>query len=224
MNNQVDLRQALAVAIYAFQTNNNQVVKTIHNAVNPDCFVNRCYLDKYFSDKKIMEQIPDFTLSQELLEQADSMRQTIDYYVTIETLTKSYTNEFLNTIHRLVQHDQIHSKNFGILVWAPKLVHDYNERNNIREISLRLETQSKFIGKVKDSVTVDFTLIEKRWVRNCNCWAAYGHTPEGNLVKFLTKHENLCVNGMIRGKIKSIDNDTYRNMARVTTLNHVKTV
>jgi len=116
----------------------------------------------------------------------------------------------------------MHINNAGIIVWAPKLTVDIQRSRDIKEISAAYELSSKFVGKPGDRIEFNFTLIEKRFVRSIDTWSAYGHNEQGNLVQFLTKHEELCATGRIRARIKSHDKNRYHNNANVTVVNFVK--
>lgn len=224
MNKQVNVREALAVALYAFRANNNMVVRDMYNSDHVEMFPNKAYLTKHFIDSSSSVNIPDITITDELLTEADSIKQQLDYIVTMSMLVTGRINSFTEDCFKLVSGETVGTKHFGTLVWIPKLVSDNQVKETAKIRSAQLEHSSKYIGKLSDRVEFNFNLIEKRYVSRINCWAAYGHTDEGNLVKFLTKHEDLCNNGIIRGRIKETSRDPYRNNAQVTSLNHVKKI
>ena len=137
-------------------------------------------------------------------------------------LTKGRLNTFIEECTKLVSQETVNIKSAGTLVWIPKIIFDNELKNAAKMKSAFLEHSSKYIGQIGHRVQFHFNLIEKRFIGNINCWAAYGHTNEGNLVKFLTKHETLCQTGDIKGRIKATDRDSYHGDAQVTSLNHVK--
>jgi hypothetical protein len=140
----------------------------------------------------------------------------------MEVLTKGYVPNFLQSIHDLLKQDTMNINHSGIMVWAPKLAQDIQRSQGIKEVSAAYEHTSKFVGKVGDRIEFDFTLIEKRYVRQVDTWSAYGYNEQGNLVQFLSKHEELCASGRIRARIKSHDKNRYHNNANVTVINFVK--
>ena len=218
MKNFVDPRQALAVAVLAFRANGNRVVKDTTDTQ----YANKSYLQSYFFPLKTTHKQLTVEMTAGLLEAADDVKLIIDHAVTMEVLTKGYVPAFLNSIHELLKEDAMNINHAGIMVWAPKLAQDIQRSQGIKEVSATYEHTSKFIGKVGDRIEFDFTLIEKRYVRQIDTWSAYGYNEQGNLVQFLSKHEALCATGRIRARIKSHDKNRYHNNANVTVVNFVK--
>jgi len=218
MKNLVNTREALAVAILAFRANSNRVVKETTDKQ----YANKSYLWSYFFPLKTTHKQLTVELTDELLSAADDLKVTIEHAVTMEMLTKSYVPSFLKSINDILKEDTMHINNAGIIVWAPKLTVDIQRSRDIKEISAAYELSSKFVGKPGDRIEFNFTLIEKRFVRSIDTWSAYGHNEQGNLVQFLTKHEELCATGRIRARIKSHDKNRYHNNANVTVVNFVK--
>lgn len=222
MKTQYSTREVLAAAIYAFKANGNMVVKDMYNFDHKDKFPNKAYLLKHFVDKNMCVELSGFEITEELLNEADAVKQQLEYIVTMSALTRGQLNLFITNCAELIAQDTVAAKSFGTLVWVPKIVFD-NERQTAAKLTIAsMEHSSKYIGKVNDRVEVHFNLIEKRYISSINCWAAYGNTNEGNLVRFLTKHEALCTTGQIKGRIKATEKDSYHGNAQVTNLNHVK--
>jgi hypothetical protein len=222
MKNQYSTREALAAAIYAFKTNGNTVVKDMYGSGHEDKFPNKAYLLKHFVDTNVCVELNNFEITEELLVEADAVKQQLEYIITLSALTQGRLNLFITNCAELIAQDTVNAKSFGTLVWVPKIVFD-NERQTAAKLTIAsMEHSSKYIGKVNQRVELHFNLIEKRYIGRINCWAAYGNTNEGNLVRFLTKHEALCVTGQIKGRIKATDKDSYHGNAQVTSLNHVK--
>jgi hypothetical protein len=222
MKTQYSTREALAAAIYAFKANGDTVVKDIYGSSHEDKFPNKSYLLKHFVDTNMCAELSDFEITKELLVEADTVKQQLEYIITMSALTQGRLNSFITNCAELITQDTVTAKSFGTLVWVPKIVFD-NERQTAAKLTIAsMEYSSKYIGKVNELVELHFNLIEKRYIGRINCWAAYGNTNEGNLVRFLTKHEALCVTGQIKGRIKATDKDSYHGNAQVTSLNHVK--
>jgi hypothetical protein len=218
MKNFVNPREALAVAVLAFRANGNRVVKDTTDKQ----YANKSYLQSYFFPLKTSHKQLTVEMTPGLLEAADDVKVIIDHAVTMEVLTKGYVPSFLNSIHELLKEDAMNINHAGIMVWAPKLAQDIQRSQGIKEVSAAYEHTSKFVGKVGDKIEFDFTLIEKRYVRQVDTWSAYGYNEQGNLVQFLSKHEELCATGRIRARIKSHDKNRYHNNANVTVVNFVK--
>lgn len=213
----LNTREALAVAIFAFRKNGKVVKEATAEATS-----NKLMVWDYFVPLKTEKPQPRIEVTEELLEAADAVRTVIDHAVTMSMLTKGFVVSFLGNIHEIVKEDTVKSKHLGMLVWAPKLAQDLQKAESLKELSAGYEHASKYIGKLGDRIEFDFTLIEKRYVRALETWSAYGHNEQGHLVKFLTKHEELCATGRIRARIRKHEVDSYHNNAKVTTLNFVK--
>ena len=213
----LNTREALAVAIFAFRKNGKVVKEATAEATS-----NKLMVWDYFFPLKTEKPQPRIEVTEELLEAADAVRTVIDHAVTMSMLTKGFVVSFLGNIHEIVKEDTVKSKHLGMLVWAPKLAQDLQKAESLKELSAGYEHASKYIGKLGDRIEFDFTLIEKRYVRALETWSAYGHNEQGHLVKFLTKHEELCATGRIRARIRKHEVDSYHNGAKVTTLNFVK--
>ena len=223
MNKLVNTIEALAVAIYAFRANKDQVLKAQQYYENCKLeFPNKAYLYKYFVDAASSVEISAFEITEELLNEAESVKQQLEYFVTMSALSKGKINDFIMECADIVRHDQISTNKFSYVVWIPKIVADNNQRQSVKIKSATLEHSSKYIGRLGERVALHFNLIEKRYISHINCWAVYGHDDNGNLISFLTKHVELAATGLIKGRIKSVQRDEYRNGAQVTGLNHVK--
>ena len=213
----LNTREALAIAIFAFRKNGKVVKEATAEATS-----NKLMVWDYFVPLKTEKPQPRIEVTEELLEAADAVRTVIDHAVTMSMLTKGFVVSFLGNIHEIVKEDTVKSKHLGMLVWAPKLAQDLKKAESLKELSAGYEHASKYIGKEGDKIEFDFTLIEKRYIRPLETWSAYGHNEQGHLVKFLTKHEELCATGRIRARIRKHEVDSYHNNAKVTTLNFVK--
>ena len=81
---------------------------------------------------------------------------------------------------------------------------------------------SKELGSVGTKVVINFELFEYRYINQIACFASYGKDEHGNLVSFLTRHEELCRTQKLQGKIKKFGPDERHQNAVVTALNFVK--
>ena len=215
----INTREALALAIFAFRKNGKVVKETTKDATS-----NKLIVWDYFVPLKTDLPRPCVELTEELLDAADAVKTQIDHAVTIGMLTRGHVPGFLGSIHSIIKEDTVKSKHLGILVWAPKLAADLKKAEGLKELSAGYEHKSKFFGKEGDRIEFDFTLIEKRFVRTLDTWSAYGHNEQGHLVKFLTKHEELCASQRLKARIRKHETNSYHNNAKVTVLNFVKAV
>lgn len=216
----LNTREALAIAVFAFRKNNKIVVKeTTEHATT-----NKSIVWDYFVPPKTDLPRPGIELTEELLEAADAVKQTLDHTVTMALLTKGRVTTFLQNVHNAIKEDTVHVKYLSFIVWAPKVVEDLEKAAALKELSAGYEHASKFIGQVGDKIEINFTLIEKRFVRQLETWSAYGYNEAGNLVKFLTNHEELCASQRLKARIRKHEIDSYHSNAKVTSLNFVKAV
>jgi hypothetical protein len=218
-NNQVDTLQALAVAIHAFDIN-TKVVK--HND-GSKLIPNVAYMRDYFDlDKERVT--PDFLISSELQERAENIRTWFDHSITMTLLTRGTVNGFHGDLAQLVRSEKINSNKLGLFAWAPKLYHDQRARDTVRETIAQIAYRSDWIGKERQSITVNFTLLEKRFFKEFGSWTAFGHDDNNNMIRFMTRHEDRCTSGTIVGRVKSHTTEQYHNNGKITTLNFVKAV
>lgn len=217
--NQVNTLDALAVAIHAYNVN----TKVVKHHDGSGLIPNAEYVRDYFG-LNTTRITPDFLISPDLREQAETVRTWFEHSVTMALLTRGLIAGFHNDLAELVKRDTISPQRFGVLVWAPKLYHAQVARDEVREAVVQISYRSRWIGKEKQPVTVNFTLLEKRWHRDFNSWTAFGHDEHMNLVRFMTKHEHLCATGTVTGRVKTHGTERYHDNGKITTLNFVKAV
>lgn len=214
----------VAAAKAAYETNGNKVVKTAtyDDRGNILEYCNKSYLYATLESATGKNYPTPIKLTEELINEAQTLTAHIDKLVTMTILTKSKVNNFIQSLYEIIQKESVTSSAFGYLVWLPKVVDDDIKRLDSREVSAYYEHTSKFFGKLSDRVNIDFTIIEKRYIRSIDAWSAYGYTTDGNLVSFLTKKEHLAKSGLLKGRIKQHTMSQFHNNASVTVLNHVK--
>jgi len=164
-------------------------------------------------------------ISDEQIAQAEEIITYLQQISMIQTLKKGQANDFLTQIVSHLRHDTIEVQHAGLVAWTPKLFADYKQKDQSHETISRFENGSKHFGKISEWVDINFTMIEKRFIRARACWAVLGHTEQGNLAFYWARTEDkLCESGKIRARIKAHQVDTHRNNAKVTALNYVKIV
>lgn len=216
--NRVNTIDALALAIHALDVNTKVVKATDGSGLIP----NTVYIRDYFGLNP-GNKLPTVLISPDLREQAETIQTWFQHSITMSLLTGS-TNDFQKTIAELVAEDTVSPARFGVLIWAPKLYRDQLARDEVKETVMHIGYRSNWIGKEKHPVTVNFTLLEKRWHREFNTWTAFGHDEHKNLVRFMTKHEDRCATGQIRGRVKQHRHEFYHGGAKITVLNFVKAI
>jgi hypothetical protein len=209
--------EVLAAAVAAYAHNGQKIVRvTVHdNGTRIDS--NRQLVEDCFEGMKLPFIVNDFHRIE-----AEGIITYLQQTVIMQSL-KSTPDRFLAQITELLTQQEVSVKDIGILAWAPKLADDYQKKDHVRELSARYEHRSHYVGRIGDKVEIDFTLIEKRYIKSMDSYAVYGINSDDNLVFYWAKTlDKVCEVGKIGGRIKAHKEDEYRGNARVTTLNYVK--
>ena len=207
--------QALAVAVAAFEHNQQKVVR---DANGPE---------KLAPNREIilgvLNQTSNFEIKDSHRAEAEDIVSFLQQTHLMQTLTKGSSNQFLHKIAEILGNENLNIRDIGLLAWAPKLAHDQKKKDQIREVSARYEHQSNFVGKIGEKIVVNFSIIESRYVPSMDCYAVYGNDDNGDLIFYWAKDNKKIVEaGRIQGKVKAHNKDKYRGNARVTNLNYVK--
>lgn len=215
----------VAAACVAFHANGDKIEKYDASAV-PE----RIYVDytapavaAVVSNKtRAVTVLEAGTLTQADRDEAAEVIQHIQGQVTMGLLSGKKISDFVKELAKALEEESVPSFKVGLLVYAPNVYHTAKAKEAIMEQTTELLYTSKPLGPVDAKVTVNFTLIEKRFIHTLGCYSAYGKDDAGNLVSFLTKHEHLCESGKRVGKVKKAAADDWHNGAVVTSLNYVK--
>jgi hypothetical protein len=154
--------------------------------------------------------------------EAQEIISYIQGQVTLSILSNKKVSTFVLELAKAMEDEIVPQHKVGLLVYAPNVWFSGQKRDAINEQTNELLYTSQPLGAVDQKVTLNFTLIETRFIQQIGCYSAYGKDDAGNLVSFLTKHEHLCVSGKIIGKVKKAEADQWHNNAIVTSLNYVK--
>ena len=211
--------QALAVATAAYHYNNSMVVRNV--MLDPtggfELKPNRQLITEYLEGKPSNLRVNDHYVAE-----AEGIVQYLQQTVIMQSL-KGTPDRFVGQLTELLSNQELELSDIGILAWAPKLVDDYQKKDHVRELGARYERTSRYTGRIGETITVGFTLIEKRYIQSQNCYAVYGVTEHDNLVFYWARDlDKVCEVGRIQGRVKSQREEEYRNNARVTVLNYVK--
>jgi hypothetical protein len=209
--------EVLASAVAAYAHNDQIIVRnTIHND-DKRIDSNRQLIADCFEGSKRPFVVNDFHRKE-----AEGIIKYLQQTIIMQSL-KNTPDRFLGQTAELLSNQEVSVKDFGIIAWAPKLADDYQKKDRIREVSARYETHSRYVGHVRDRITTDFTLIEKRYIKSMDCWAVYGVDAGDNLLFYWARSlDKVCEVGKISARIKDHREDEYRGNARVTVLNYVK--
>lgn len=218
MKQQFPTVHAVAVATAAYHWNKSTVVRNIMlNEHGHEVLPNRQLIAEHLEGRRDIFRINDHYLAE-----AEGIITYLQQTVIMQSL-KNTPDRFLAQVAELLTGQEISLKDVGILAWAPKLVEDYQRKDHVRELSARYERTSRYIGRISDKLTVNFTLIDKRYVQSTDSYAVYGVNEHGDLMFYWAKSlDKVCEVGRISGRVKAHNEDGYRNNARVTVLNYVK--
>lgn len=208
--------QVLATAVAAYEFNENTIVR------NPVIIGNKGYV----SNRQLISDYAQgnggpFIVNDIHIKQAEGIIAYLEQTVIMQSL-KGTPDRFLGQISTILADKEVTDRDFGIVAWAPHLADQYQQKDHVREVSARYEYRSRYIGRIGDKVELDFTIIDKRYIKSMDCFAVYGYSQD-NLVFYWAKNlDKICEVGRIQGRIKTHKEDEYRNKARVTVLNYVK--
>ena len=208
--------QVLATAIAAYEHNKYSIIRNPGVEDGVEFLSNRQLIDN-----AVQGHGAPFIVNDIHVKQAEGIIGYLEQTVIMQSL-KGTSDRFLGQIGAILANKEISDKEFGIIAWAPHLADQYQKKDQVREVSARYEYRSRYIGRVGDKVEIDFTMIDKRYIKSMDCFAVYGYSQD-NLVFYWAKNlDKVCEVGRIQGRIKDHKEDEYRNKARVTVLNYVK--
>ena len=216
--NTYPIELALAAAVAAFEKNQHRVERDFIRTESSSIVPNRVLMQQYLAGAD-----PELGIMPAHHEKAEHIINYLQQANLMQTLSTGRTNRFLGDIAELLTTLKINERDFGLLAWAPKLTTDNENRDRVREASSHYEFRSHWIGKLNEKVTLNFTLLESKYVSKMNCYSVYGHDDAGSLITYWANNEKKIVkHGALQGRVKAHNRDSYRSNACVTTLNYVK--
>lgn len=144
----------------------------------------------------------------------------IQQHIIMDTLMQKEISNFIADINTIVGREHVHQFDLGRVVWAPKLYADMVQQSNNQEDIAQYAISSVYVGRVKEKLELDFTVISAKFNREYNCFRHLGHDGAGNLIGFLNKKS--ISTGRIQGRVKSHSISRYNNNGKVTYLNYVR--
>jgi hypothetical protein len=211
--------EVLATAVAAYEHNNRSIIRHPITIEGVDYVSNRQLITDYLAGNG-----GPFVVNDIHRKQAEGIVQYLEHTVVLQSLKAKHgaPDRFLGQISAILSNRETNIKEFGIIAWAPHLTDQYYRKDQAREISARYESSSKYIGRLGEKIKIDFTLIEKRYIKSMDCYAVYGFSGDSLVFYWAKNSDKICEVGQIQGRVKSQKEDGYRNNARVTTLNYVK--
>ena len=213
----VPILEVLATSVAAYEHNNNSIYR---NPVTTDGV-------GYISNRQLISDAVQgrgapFVVNDIHRKQAEGIIGYLEQTVIMQSL-RGTPDRFLAQVTEVIARKESAVKEFGIIAWVPHLVEQYQKKDHVRELSARHERTSRYTGRVGDKLTINFSLIENRYVKSMDCYAVYGVTDQDNLIFYWAKTlDKVCEVGKISGRVKAHNEDGYRNDAKVTVLNYVK--
>ena len=201
-------QEVVAVACAIFREAGNKVVREDHPT-------SRDRLDLHYENKGSL------TVTAEDHTQAETIIAYVQQRTTMDALTGAKVAPFVREVVALVDKDTVSERDFGRIVWLPKLYADMTARDDVKQELAHFTITSKFVGSIKDKITINFTPLSVSYNRDYGCWRHLGHDGNGNLIGFLNKNK---MSGAITGRVKKQETSRYNGNAKVTYLNYVQGV
>jgi hypothetical protein len=213
----IPILEILATAVAAYEHNNKSIIR------NPVTIEGIGYVsNRQLISESVQGLGAPFVVNDFHRKQAEGIVIYLEQTVIMQSL-RGTPDRFLSQVTEIINRKDGNIKEFGIIAWAPHLVDQYQQKEHVREVGARYERTSRYTGRIGETITATFTLIEKRYVQSTDCWAVYGVTEHDNLVFYWAKNlDKVCEAGRIQGRVKSHREESYRNNAKVTVLNYVK--
>lgn len=212
----------IAAACMAYHANGDKIEKydvaareaNDYHPETPQVISNKTRANTILENPELIPQVAK--------DEAQEVIQFLQGQLTMSVLTGAKISDFIRDLGMALEEETVPASKVGLLVYAPNAFAGGKKREVIAEATMESLYTSQPLGTEGTKVEINFTLIEKRSVQSLDCWSAYGKDEHGNLVSFLTKHEELAVSGKYVGKVKKAENDKWHNNAMVTSINYVK--
>ena len=215
-----DLSQALCLAVAAYDHMGQRVVKrgdfdaanqTTHDLGNRELMALALTPGQSFpgSDQA------------DLAERAAEVMSVIEQRVMMNALAGLRTPDFMNSLLVLLQSSEVQAPELGLLAWAPKMAADIVKADAKTETLGLLGIHSQHIGILGQRVSLKFTPINSRFIREYNNHSHQGTDEAGNLVSFFFK-KPIPADSVITARVKAHVMDERLSRAAVTRLHFVK--
>lgn len=218
--------EMVAAACYAYRVKGNEIVREDQSA-RPEWKdhdgTSIPATPEVKSNKRVaLDALVNSKITDADREHAAEAIEHIQSNLTMNLLAGKKVGTFIQDLAKELEQEELPEFKLGILVYVPNVYATAKVKEAITEKVSECMYSSQSLGADGRKVTVSFTLIEKRFLQAYGCYSAFGKDEAGNLISFLTQHEELCESGKRVGKIKKSDHDKWHNNAIVTSLNYVK--
>jgi hypothetical protein len=208
----------IAASCAAYRVNNNQIIQdNSKSELTPNI--------KLVCATLIGNGFPDaVTLTEEDHAHANEIVEFLTHQNTLMTLVGKEFNEFTANILKFITVGQTNVRFFSLVMWAPKLHVDMQLMQEKQRQLATLSYGSKYLGKLKGKVEIDFVPIVKRYNKHYQAWRYTGHDTHGNLVGFFSNQNFTKEQFKIKGHIKSLETSRFAENGKTTYLSHVKEI
>jgi hypothetical protein len=162
------------------------------------------------------------TITDDDRQQAELAINALHGDITLKLLMGKRVSDFVQNLNTAVSKESCTVSDCGIVAWLPEMFGRVKIDQANKEQMLEFSMTSEYIGAIDQKVTIDFTMINSRFLRDYDCYSVFGHDNNGNCVSFFTRKSEMTKGGRITGKVKSHKTDDYHNGTKVTTINYVK--
>ena len=214
----------VAAAIMAYKQNGNKIEKYSYPGTPATDLADA--VSQVVSNRDHINRILDNveTIPTEMRVEAETCIKYLKNSLLMSVLGGLVVTSFFKKLCENIENEVSGRSSIGVLLYAPNTYYTALNCDEVKEKTNEYAFTSQVLGKVGDKISLDFVLLEKRYIQRMDCYSAYGHDRNGNLISFLTKHALLVADGKIRAKVKTSGADRWHNNAIVTSLNFVKVV
>jgi hypothetical protein len=152
---------------------------------------------------------------------ATEVINSIQHRNMVDKLAGRASSPFFLDVAERLEKESVSSSDFGIVVWAPKLVDDLTSRDDQHQQQRQILHDSAHIGTQGKSIAIEFHPLSYHFKKDYNTYVMLGHDGCGNAVSFWHKFPVDRVRS-IKGKVKHHGNINAMGNIRVTNLNYVK--
>ena len=216
-------KELAALAFAAYRFNNGLIKDSVRWDESTESLVpvtpNKVLMRNTVSQK---EGELHLTITDDDRQQAELAINAIASDIVVKLLSGKRISDFVQNLNSAVTKETATANDCGLIAWLPEMFGRVKIDQVNKEQMIEFSMSSEYIGAIDQKVTIDFTVINSRYLRDYNCYSVFGHDNNGNCVSYFTRKDEFTKSGKITGKVKSHKTDDYHNGAKVTTINYVK--
>jgi hypothetical protein len=133
---------------------------------------------------------PELVPTDEDRAQADAAITAIQGDVLIKKLADRRVSDFQFNLSEAISQPTCTQRDCGLVAFVPKTYAGMLERQEKDEAKIGLASTSEYLGRVGEKIQLDFALIDSKYLQQYNCYSVTGHDGNGNMVSFLTAHQD----------------------------------